>query len=112
YLAFYRCCGQLLKRRRIAYVRIDHAGKDIAKGQRGASAKNDDVDVVWRLSRRDGDGMRFEATHSRMSWVRSFDANKVDGDDGVTFTTAEATDPTGTWHVVRKLDELGAPLGI
>src|SRR5690606_2551078 len=112
YLAFYRCCGQLLKRERIAYVRIDHAGKDITKGQRGASAKNDDVDVVWRLSRRDGDAMRFEATHARMSWVRSFDATKVEDAGGVTFTTTEHSDPTGTHHVVRKLDELGAPLDI
>lgn len=112
YLAFYRHCGQLLKRERIAYVRIDHAGKDITKGQRGASAKNDDVDVVWRLSRRDGDAMRFEATHARMSWVRSFDAMKVEDAVGVSFVTTEHSDPTGTHHVVRKLDEVGAPLDI
>jgi hypothetical protein len=39
-----------MKRRGITYLRLDHAGKDMSKGQRGASAKNDDVDLVWRLS--------------------------------------------------------------
>jgi hypothetical protein len=28
---------------------LDHAGKDVTKGQRGGSAKSGDVDAVWRL---------------------------------------------------------------
>ena len=38
-----------LKDADIALLRIDHAGKDLTRGQRGTSAKNDDVDVVWFL---------------------------------------------------------------
>ena len=41
--------GQRLKEAGIALLRIDHAGKDLTKGQRGTSAKVDDVDVVWNL---------------------------------------------------------------
>ena len=44
---WYRWTGQLLKAAGIAFLRIDHAGKDAKLGQRGTSAKNDDVDVVW-----------------------------------------------------------------
>lgn len=39
-----------LKAEGIAMLRIDHEGKDPAAGQRGTSAKNDDVDTVLRLA--------------------------------------------------------------
>jgi hypothetical protein len=65
---FYQHTGMALKRAGIAMLRVDHAGKDIEKGQRGGSAKNDDVDVVWQLIR-DSDGFSLNATHRRMQWV-------------------------------------------
>lgn len=49
--------GAPLKAAGIAVVRIDHAGKDVLKGQRGSAAKADDVDVVWQL-RRGGDDVQ------------------------------------------------------
>jgi hypothetical protein len=66
--AFYRHTGLALKARGVAVMRTDHSGKDVAKGQRGSSAKNDDVDVVWQLSRKD-EGLTIKRTHSRISWV-------------------------------------------
>lgn len=50
---FYRWTGLGLKQRGVTWARLDHAGKDAAKGQRGSSGKGDDVDVVWRLNRTD-----------------------------------------------------------
>jgi hypothetical protein len=41
--------GQRLKEAGIALLRVDHAGKDASRGQRGTSAKLDDVDLVWKL---------------------------------------------------------------
>lgn len=49
WLRFYRNTGLRLKQAGVACVRLDHAGKDAAKGQRGGSAKSGDVDLVWRL---------------------------------------------------------------
>ncbi len=49
YRALYARTGRLLKAEGIALVRLDHAGKDVAKGQRGSSGKNDDVDIVLSL---------------------------------------------------------------
>ena len=49
WLAFYRHTGLRLKQAGIALVRLDHAGKDESKGQRGGSAKSGDVDAIWRL---------------------------------------------------------------
>lgn len=46
---FNRFTGQRLKARSVSLLRIDHAGKEAAKGQRGSSAKRDDVDLIWRL---------------------------------------------------------------
>lgn len=49
WLAWYRHTGLKLKQRGIAYVRLDHTGKDASKGQRGGSAKSADVDSIWFL---------------------------------------------------------------
>lgn len=49
WLAFNRHTGRPLKRHGHALLRLDHAGKDPAKGQRGSSAKEQDVDQVYKL---------------------------------------------------------------
>jgi hypothetical protein len=68
YRAFARHTGLGLKADGLAVVRTDHAGKEREKGQRGASAKNDDADVVFRIDRVE-DGWRLNRTHTRVSWV-------------------------------------------
>jgi hypothetical protein len=78
--------GSLSKLKGVTYLRTDHSGKDTSKGQRGSSAKNDDVDLVWRLTRTDtkaGEGVRLERTHSRsgMGAPRGQD-QRVATDDG------------------------------
>lgn len=67
--AFYRWTGVNMKALGVTWVRADHAGKDTAKGQRGTSAKNDDVDVVWRFTKRSETSILLEATHRRMQWI-------------------------------------------
>ena len=109
---FYRHTGLRLKQAGIGWVRLDHAGKDGAKGQRGTSAKNDDVDVVWKLARTDT-GHVLEATHRRMSWVPEKVIVEVTDTDGITSfqipTTAIAW-PEGTADLAAKLDAAGVPL--
>ena len=67
--AFYRWTGVALKSQGVTWVRADHAGKDSSKGQRGSSAKNDDVDVVWKFTKRNSTSILMEATHRRMQWI-------------------------------------------
>lgn len=67
--AFYRWTGVALKSQGVTWVRADHAGKDSSKGQRGSSAKNDDVDVVWKFTKRNTTSILMEATHRRMQWI-------------------------------------------
>ncbi len=68
YRAFYAHTGIELKRREVTWVRLDHAGKDDGAGQRGSSAKGDDIDLAWRLERSKG-RLALRRDLSRMPWV-------------------------------------------
>lgn len=103
--AFYRNTGSLLKKAGRAFIRIDHAGKDITKGQRGTSAKNDDVDVVWQLTKTDA-GIRLKANKRRMGWVPET-VDLTVSDDPLTYDTLIRPGyPAGTKEAVDLLDEL------
>ena len=83
--AFYRNTGLTLKARGITYLRTDHSGKDTARGQRGSSAKNDDVDLVWKLTR-EGHHITLERTHSRIMWGPSkLEIDRLELDDRVEY---------------------------
>lgn len=112
--AFYRLTASALKREGIACLRTDHAGKNLEKGQRGTSAKNDDVDVVWQLSRQQG-GVKLNRTHSRVPWVpQHLDIAQQQHDDGrITYQlTTNRTYPDGTAEVAALLDQLGLAVDV
>jgi len=68
WLWFYRHTGLALKRAGIALIRLDHPGKDEAKGTRGGSAKSGDPDAIWKLTCVTKDTrFRLECTDSRMA---------------------------------------------
>ena len=64
WLKFYRSSGMVFKRKNLAYVRIDHTGKDATRGARGGPAKTGDIDLIWTLEE-DGDGGGFKLTNSK-----------------------------------------------
>src|SRR5699024_6696910 len=66
WLAFYRHTGLAMKQAGIAMIRLDHAGKDESKGQRGGSAKVGDVDAVWRMSKITDEVFQLECEANRM----------------------------------------------
>ena len=66
---FYRWTAINLKAEGRSLLRIDHAGKDLKKGARGTSAKNDDVDLVWQMVRT-GDNIKLTATKKRHTWIQ------------------------------------------
>jgi AAA domain len=49
FIAVYSCSLMPLKEKGIAVVRLDHTGKDEDRGQRGSSAKEQDLDYIWRI---------------------------------------------------------------
>lgn len=108
---FYRWTGIHLKANGRAFIRIDHAGKDTTKGQRGSSAKNDDVDVVWHLKRTD-DGYTLTAKKKRMGWVPE-EVELVRSDDPfVLRLRGGITYPVGTVEIANEMDRLDIPVKI
>ena len=110
YLEFYRYCGLRLKQRGIALARLDHAGKDAAKGQRGGSAKDGDVDIVWSLEPMQ-DGLRMRRARARMSWVPERVSLRRTGDGRLRHLVVEsATYLVGTQAMVELLERLDIPM--
>jgi hypothetical protein len=111
--AWYRWAGIHLKHEGRAFIRVDHAGKDLEKGQRGTSAKGDDVDVVWQMTRGDGGTYTLKARKRRMGWV----PEKVDlvmrDDDPMSFALLHGEAwPAGTAETIELLDQLGVDAGL
>lgn len=109
YRAFYRHTGLHLKARGVAVLRLDHGGKDASLGQRGSSAKGDDVDLVWQLKPTDN-GLQLDRKASRMPWVPETVALRRHEDPLLHHTVALAADsPPGTKALADLLDSLGVP---
>lgn len=111
--AFYRWSGVALKSLGVTWVRADHAGKDSAKGQRGSSAKNDDVDVVWKFTKRNTTSILIEATHRRMQWIPDKIELELREYNGVLMHSIigdEISD--AAQQLAKQLDDIGAELDI
>lgn len=107
---FYNHTGIALKRRGITWARLDHAGKDRAKGQRGSSAKGDDVDLVWRLSATES-GIALKRELSRMSWVPEHVTFGV-FDNPLRYVRLTNDWPEGTSEVANLLDGYELPTNV
>ena len=108
--SWYRWTGIHLKHAGRAFVRVDHAGKDVTKGQRGTSAKNDDVDVVWQMAAKDAGAYTLTAKKRRMGWVPLTVDLVMDETGTMRFDLAHGhTWPAGTAELAKVLDDLGVP---
>jgi hypothetical protein len=105
---YHRHTGLALKARGITVGRADHAGKDDNRGQRGSSAKGDDVDVVWHVTPGD-DGLILKRDAARMGWIPER-VGLERRDDPLRFVVTEDAWPAGTKEVADLLDELDVPL--
>jgi hypothetical protein len=65
YHRLYRSSLLPLKGHGITSLRIDHPGKDPAKGQRGSSAKDGDADVIWWMQKMSGTKFRLSKRRDR-----------------------------------------------
>jgi hypothetical protein len=88
-----------LKDRGIACVRLDHMGKDVDRGSRGSSAKSQDVDHVWEMSRTDirhdfSDGI--EAVITSIVMKRTHTRTGL-GDDSMQIVRTGRKAPSGMW---------------
>lgn len=108
--SFYRWTGLHLKHAGRAFLRVDHAGKDVTKGQRGSSAKNDDVDVVWQMTAKEDGVFTLTAKKRRMGWVPMTVDVVMNDEDRLTFNLLHGvTYPAGTAAVAEELSAMGVP---
>jgi RecA-family ATPase len=110
YRGFYWYTGRRLKTAGIALLRLDHQGKDSALGQRGSSAKVDDVDIVFKLTQVDTKTLKLTRTHTRVPWVPSEVTIVREESPILRHVWADDFVPAGTRDAMLALDELGVPL--
>jgi hypothetical protein len=96
-----------LKQRGITSARLDHAGKDGTKGQRGSSAKGDDVDVIWQLAKTD-EGLILKRDAARMGWIPE-NVPLHRHDDPLRYSVTTSAWPAGTKDAAERLDRLAVP---
>ncbi len=107
--AYYINTGLPLKADGRTVWRLDHSGKDLTRGQRGTSAKNDDVDLVWEMTAREDGGIRLKATHRRQSWIPEI-IDLVRLEEPLRHERAAESWPAGTVELAARLDALEVPL--
>lgn len=110
---WYRWTGVRLKNAGRGFVRIDHSGKVHELGQRGSSAKNDDVDIVWHLTRLDEGRFRLKTRKRRLPWVPEtveLELLETDNVIGYRVLVGALTYPNGTAAVADDLDRVAVPL--
>ena len=110
YRNFFRCTGVRLKAAHVAMLRLDHEGKDAAQGQRGSSAKGDDVDILYRLTQLDASTLKLTRTRSRPGWVPAEVSIQRQTDPVLRHVADEDAVPAGTLQAMKNLDDLDVPL--
>lgn len=109
YRAFYRATGLRLKQAGVAVLRLDHAGKELDRGERGSSAKGDDVDLSWQLREAGGGDYLLKRSYSRIAWVP--EQLKIRRQlDPLRHVIAQDSWPAGTAPCADHLDRLDVEL--
>lgn len=89
-------------------IRLDHMGKNAELGQRGTSAKKDDVDLAWLLEAREG-GIRLRAEKRRQSWIPEY-VDLVKLEDPLRHERADESWLLGTEPLAAHMAALEIPL--
>jgi hypothetical protein len=115
YRNFYAYTGRLLKANGMTLARLDHAGHD-PKKSRGASAKADDVDLVYGLERRTGredmPGYRLNRTHARMGGISETIELALTDDPVLIRSTLTRTWSEQAIRKAKELDAINAPIDL
>ena len=110
YRDFHEHSGRKLKEQGVTIWRLDHAGKSIAAGQRGSSAKNDDVDIIWFLQRTKR-GIHLIGEKRRQSWVPE-EINLTRQLDPLKYVFEKDHVAQGTLILIDSMNKLKLPLDL
>lgn len=115
YRNFYNHTGRLLRANSIALSRLDHEG--IVRGRtRGATAKNDDVDLVYGLEKRstkdEMPGYRLTRTHARIASVSETIELEMHSDPLSIRSTQLRSWTDAALRKARELESLDVPIDL
>lgn len=105
---FSRFTAKHLNKMEVTWVRVDHAGKDVKRGQRGTSAKGDDVSIIWQVHKT-GEGIDLKNEKDRAGYIQGEKVSFRRFDNPLRFEQVEQILPPGTNELVLKMDEAGLP---
>lgn len=98
-----------LRRRGVTLARLDHLGKDATKGSRGASSKEDYVDIVWQLTESAGT-LQLTLTKGRQAWLPPVVSLRRTVTNGiVSHEMPDVVAPQWLVDLVYLIDGLGLP---
>ncbi len=104
-----------LKRLGVAFLRIDHTGKDVAKGPRGGSAKLSDVDIICSITSTKS-GIKVDFVDGRIPPLFPHLHLVLEKHPRLHYRTAESgeniTDEARILDIIQKLDSAGVPPNI
>lgn len=110
YIKLFAYTGTLLKREGIGLWRLDHEGLESGRS-RGASAKGDDVDIVYQLKALDS-GYQLVNKAARIAWIpQTFEITRTTEPLKLARSTAKGY-VKGTAEKAAELDAVGAPVEI
>lgn len=109
WLQLYQLVHAKLKARGIACLRLDHFGKDSERGSRGSSAKSQDVDSVWELSKNSEKKELAEGTETIVTTLKLARTHTRSGlgDDLFTLVRKGHRKQGGMWEVGGTRHEIG-----
>lgn len=111
YRAFYRCTGMRLKQLGVACLRLDHAGKQKDKGERGSSAKGDDVDLSWELKETGAGQYQLKRSYTRIPWAKEIITLRRE-EEPLRHVAAMGGWSPGVAPLAVAMDELGLPVDV
>lgn len=107
--ALYRNALAPIKSKGVAVLRLDHAGKDLTLGQRGSSAKGDDLDTAWLITKQGDDRLTLRLDFQRTNHHPQ-EIQFVQHADPLRFVRLDAaSDRPEVTALVDQLDRLGVP---
>jgi AAA domain len=108
YIKMFNFTGSYLKAAQISLLRLDHEGH-LNGRSRGASAKADDVDLVWQLKASD-EGYALNCMHSRINSTSGTIAIKRQLEPTLSFSRAAEMWPAGVKDKANELDMCNVPI--
>ena len=111
YRRFHQHTGRRLRAAEVGLIRLDNPGKNPSRGQRGSSAKLDNLDLVWEMTETKGGTLVLTRGKHRVPWVPAIvRIHREELGDRIRHVVVPEALAEGTEACAEVLDTLGLAL--